>query len=192
MPERLQIRTPRLELIAATRELIRAEMSDQVLFSKLLEAKVPGMEEGEPWPPENVRDVIGLFSAYLERDPELAGWLNWYWVHADQATGDRTLIGNGGFTSRPVGGTVAIGYSVLRQYQGRGFATEAVAALVQWAFSHQDVSWIIAEVADDNRRSASVLEKNGFVKTGSGTDERTSRYELRRPQAGPEQVIFIG
>ncbi|WP_424356740.1 GNAT family N-acetyltransferase [Methanocella sp. MCL-LM] len=176
----LRIRTPRLELIATTVELIRAEMADRDRFSKLLHARVPGEEEDEAWPPENVRDVVGLFSAYLERDPDMAGWLNWYWVYVDQNTGQRTLVGNGGFTSRPVNGTVAIGYSVLRQYQGKGYATEAVVALVQWAFGHKEVDRIIAEVANDNARSVRVLEKNGFVYAGEGSEDGTSRYELSR------------
>ncbi|CAJ37953.1 putative acetyltransferase (GNAT family) [Methanocella arvoryzae MRE50] len=175
-----RIRTSRLELIAATVELIRAEMADRDRFSKLLQARVPGEEEDEAWPPENIRDVIGLFSAYLEREPDMAGWLNWYWVLVDDRTDRRILIGNGGFTSRPVNGTVAIGYSVLRQYQGRGYATEAVAALVQWAFEHTEVDRIIAEVVNDNVRSVRVLEKNSFHLVGKGSEEGTSRYELNR------------
>ena len=171
-----RIRTPRLELIAATVELVRAEVADAGKFSRLLEARVPGEEEGEPWPPVSARDVIGLFLAYLERDPGMAGWLNWYWVLVDEKTGERTLIGNGGFTSRPVDHVVAVGYSVLRQYQGKGYATEAVEALVGWALSHDEVDCVIADVEKGNRRSARVLEKAGFRLAGEGSEEGTMRY----------------
>lgn len=180
----LTIRTPRLELIAATVELIRAELTDRSRFSEMLHAMVPGEEEeGEAWPPENVRDVVGLFAAYLERDPALAGWLNWYWVLVDESTGERTLVGNGGFTSRPVNGTVAIGYSVLQQYQGRGYATEAVEVLARWALSHEEVSRVIAEVVKDNRRSIRVLEKTGFNCAGAGSEEDTLLFEREKQRA---------
>jgi len=184
MAEQLFIRTCRLELIAVTVELIRAEMSDIQRFSTRLKAHIPQEEEGEAWPPENIRDVMGMFSAYLERDPGLAGWLNWYWVLIDEKTGERTLIGNGGFTSRPVNGTVATGYSVLRQYQSHGYATEAEIALVKWAFSHAEVDRVIAEAASDNSRSVRVLEKVGFSYVGKGSEEGHVLYELKRSRTG--------
>jgi RimJ/RimL family protein N-acetyltransferase len=75
---------------------------------------------------------------------------------------------------------VAIGYSVLRQYQGLGYASEAVEALVRWAFSHGDVDRVIAEVANDNQRSIRVLEKTGFHPAGKGSEEGTLLYALSK------------
>lgn len=180
MSEKLTICTRRLELIAATTELISAEIADRNRFSELLDARIPGEGGDEAWPPESARDVVDLFAAQLKRDPDLAGWLNWYWVFIDEKSGERTLIGNGGFTSRPVRGTVAIGYSVLRQYQGKGYATEAVRALVEWAFSHPEVHTVIAEVDTGNARSIRVLEKGGFHRAGPGSEEGTWRWERKR------------
>ncbi|OPY26286.1 MAG: ribosomal-protein-S5-alanine N-acetyltransferase [Methanocella sp. PtaU1.Bin125] len=169
----LKIRTERLELIAETAELGKAEVSGRASLAEALDADVP-----EDWPPENVRDVVELFATKLHREPELAGWLNWYWLHVEPATGRRTLIGSGGFTSPPVDGVVAIGYSVLPRHQRKGYATEAVHALTAWAFSHQEVKRIIAETLPDNAPSIRVLARNGFRRVPGASEPGHARFAL--------------
>jgi [ribosomal protein S5]-alanine N-acetyltransferase len=171
----LRIRTERLELIAETAELGKAEVLGCGPLAEALCADVP-----ENWPPENVRDVVEFFAAKLQREPELAGWLNWYWVLAEPATGRRTLIGGGGFTSRPVDGVVAIGYSVLPQYQRKGYTTEAVQGLTAWAFSHPEVRKIIAETLPDNEPSIRVLMRTVFRHVPGATEPEHIRFELER------------
>ena len=171
----LRIRTKRLELIAETAELGKAEVSGGSPLAVALCADVP-----ENWPPENARDVVELFAAKLHSDPELAGWMNWYWILAEPATGRRTLIGGGGFTSPPVDGVVAIGYSVLPQYQRKGYTTEAVQGLTAWAFSHPEVLKIIAETMPDNEPSIRVLKRVGFRQVPGATEPEHIRFELER------------
>ncbi|MER3514457.1 MAG: hypothetical protein C4310_08775 [Chloroflexota bacterium] len=55
------------------------------------------------------------------------------------------LVGSGGFKGPPHAGAVEIGYSVLPQYQGKGYATEMVAGLVRRALKHAEVDRIVAE-----------------------------------------------
>lgn len=172
----LKIRTIRLELVAETDVLGTAEVAGSSRLAEALCADVP-----QNWPPENVRDVVELFATKLQRDPELAGWMNWYWILVEPATGRRTLIGSGGFTSRPIDGVVAIGYSLLPQYQRKGFATEAVQALATWAFSHPEVRKIIAETLPDNEPSIQVLKRAGFGKVPGATEPGHVRFELCRP-----------
>ena len=59
-----------------------AEVAGRSRLAEALRADVP-----ENWPPENVRDVVDFFAGKLQREPELAGWLNWYWVLAEPAIG---------------------------------------------------------------------------------------------------------
>jgi RimJ/RimL family protein N-acetyltransferase len=49
---------------------------------------------------------------------------------------------------------------------GQGFATEAAAALLQWAFDRLDLNRVQAETDTRNTASARVLEKLGFVREG--------------------------
>ena len=153
---------------------MQAELEQQEAFSRLLGAQIP-----ENWPPELLVDALVLFFAQLKKDPELAGWLSWYLVLRGNGK-EPVLVGSGGFKGPPQpDGTVELGYSVLPQYRGRGYATEAVAALLLWAFSHNDeVARVIAETALENRSSIRVLKNLGFACIGQGSQARTMCFEL--------------
>ena len=69
------------------------------------------------------------------------------------------------------GSAPEIGYGILEEYQGRGYATEAVEAAVAWAFEQPGVTAVEAEAAPDNRASLRVLEKCGFLPNGTIGEE---------------------
>ncbi len=61
---------------------------------------------------------------------------------------------------------INLGYLVARPYWRRGFMSEALSAIVQWAFAQPDVFrvWAVCDV--DNEASARLLERNGFRQEG--------------------------
>ena len=59
--------------------------------------------------------------------------------------------------------------------------TEAVQAMIRWAFAQQDVDFVEAEADPDNRASQRILEKCGFVPNGK-TGEEGPRFVVERPQ----------
>lgn len=59
-----------------------------------------------------------------------------------------------------------IGYTIARSHWGRGFATEAVVALVRYAFGAFPFHRITASADPRNSASCRVLEKAGFTKEG--------------------------
>jgi ribosomal-protein-alanine N-acetyltransferase len=59
-----------------------------------------------------------------------------------------------------------LGYSIGEPWNGRGFATEAVAVAVRFAFEELDLHRIQAAVMPRNAASIRVLEKNGFREEG--------------------------
>jgi RimJ/RimL family protein N-acetyltransferase len=63
--------------------------------------------------------------------------------------------------------SAALGYCLTDAAWGHGYATEAVAALLQWAFDTLDLNRVQAETDTRNVASARVLEKNGFVREGT-------------------------
>ena len=80
---------------------------------------------------------------------------------------DGRLIGNCGIRRKPDNEWEAdIGYELSPRYWGRGYATEAARAMVDFGFRHLGLrrisSWCIA----DNVASARVLERLGFVQEG--------------------------
>ena len=92
---------------------------------------------------------------------------------------DGTHIGELCFKGLDSNGVVEIGYGIVEKYQERGYATEAVKALSQWAFQEPKVTAIEAEIDDKNIASKKVLEKCGFVFAGKNGKEGP-RYKLTR------------
>ncbi len=170
------IKTKRLIIRHWTIDLVRAEIEDRERFSALLKADVP-----ENWPPEILADALPWFLQQLETTQDALGWFGWYVLHTNETSPPPTLIGSIGFKGPPrVDNTVEIGYSLLPQFHGQGFATEMINLIVHWAFSHAEVSRIIAETTPDNIPSLRVLEKIGFTTIGKGTEPTGLLLELRR------------
>jgi [ribosomal protein S5]-alanine N-acetyltransferase len=173
------IRTERLELIPATRQILESDTGDRTGLARLLNAAIPGA-----WPPPLMDENV--IREFIRMSSDTAGpvFAAWYWVLDDPAPGSRVLIGNGGVLGAESGpDTVVLGYSVLDAYQDRGYATEAVRALVPEIFTLPGVRRIIATTYPDLGASIRVLEKNGFIKTdrapaGTGAEEGTVCYVL--------------
>lgn len=175
MADAFVLETPRLRLLAADGRMARAEVDDHRALGALLNARIP-----PDWPPAMVADVLEYFARQLDEDPACRGWLTWFWIWRDGGGEGAVLIGSGGFHSRPTEeGAVEIGYSVLPAFQARGFAGEAVAALLGWAFSHPYVTRLTAETMPELRPSIRVLERAGFRLMGTRYD-RALLYELPR------------
>jgi RimJ/RimL family protein N-acetyltransferase len=174
------IKTERLELIPGTSEIFRARADDRDALARFLGgARVP-----ETWPPELYdQDAHDWTANYLAEHPEAVGWGVWYLVLRAEASaeGVRTAVGICGFKGQPLAdGTCEIGYGVLAQFRRAGYASEAVRALISRAFSHTEVTRVIAETYPELAPSIRVMEKNGLRFAGDGSEERVIRYELTR------------
>jgi [ribosomal protein S5]-alanine N-acetyltransferase len=122
-----------------------------------------------------IEDFIGRIQA---RERKL--W-SFYWILLQKNPEQPVLIGSGGFLAHK-DGTLEIGYSLLPGYYGKGYATEAVQSMVQWASSslkrESIIASIIAYTYPHLKASISVLEKNGFLLKGKGPEEGTITYEF--------------
>ena len=63
--------------------------------------------------------------------------------------------------------SASLGYCLREQAWGRGYATEAAAAVLGWGFATLDLNRVQAETDTRNIGSARVLEKVGFVREGT-------------------------
>lgn len=66
--------------------------------------------------------------------------------------------------------TARVGYYVLPEHQGNGYASEAARLLVEYAFDELNTHRVEATVQGDNPASKRVLEKLGFVHEGTKRD----------------------
>ena len=90
-----------------------------------------------------------------------------------------TRIGDLCFKGLDSSGVVEIGYGILEEYQGQGYATEAVKVVTAWAFQNSKVVAIEAETDAKNTVSQRVLEKCGFIANGKWGNEGP-RFVLTR------------
>ena len=102
----------------------------------------------------------------------------WYAMWMIEKT-DGTHIGDLCFKGIEAGRNPEIGYGILEEYRGQGFATEAVKLALLWAFRHSDVNAVEAETDPENAASGKVLMKNGFRPTGE-IGEEGPRYIVNR------------
>ena len=173
----LLIKTSRLDLVAATLEHVEAEFQSRAALGSLLGADVP-----PDWPPgEHDRAAQEFFRGRLAAlGPSIVGWLTWYAVTRTPAGARGTLVAGAGFLGPPASGSVEIGYSVVPAARGRGYATEAVSALVAFAFEHAEVDEVVAHTSDDNPASSRVLLRCGFQRFGPGTEPGSVEYRRGR------------
>lgn len=85
------------------------------------------------------------------------------WAVEEKETGK--FIGFMGFyRTQPENHRTEIGYMVLPEFEGKGYVTEAINTMLEYAFTVQNFHSIDAVIDPENIGSARVLEKNGFVK----------------------------
>lgn len=83
------------------------------------------------------------------------------WAITDRETG--AFLGQCGLNQIPDLGETEIDYALARQSWGRGLATEAAGAVVNYAFSTAQLARLIGFVIPENTASRRVLERLGFT-----------------------------
>lgn len=183
-----RLRTARLDLVTATPQHVLVALED---FAKgttklggLLAAEIPAS-----WPPRELdehahRHILDA----LHRGPAQLGWWMRYVVLHHGPDARPLLVGTVGLKGLPQDGKVEIGYSIVDDQQRRGFATEATAALVDWAFEHDDVDEVFAQTLPELEPSIGVLRKLAFT-PAEPREEGTLCFTKSRAQwlaEGPE------
>lgn len=176
MPGRL--RSARLCLVPGTAGLVRLERTDPRAFADAL-----GVSEPSTWPPPLLdEEALASFEEELRKGADQEGWWCWYVLARDDGA-EETLVGGIGFRGPPdAGGMTEVGYSMLPDFHGRGYATEALRTLLAWAFRNGSTRRIIAETYPTLYASIRVLEKTGFRRAGAGMEKGTIRFEITREE----------
>ncbi len=131
--------------------------------------------------PDDVRAAIEEMAARVPGDP--GGWVQ---LSVEERETGR-LIGDVGVSpadQHP--GVIKIGYTIAPEFQGAGYATEAVRALIDYAFDVLEVDVVRAYASAENASSIRVAEKSGLVLmerfegVEDGVRWQGVRYELSR------------
>ncbi len=150
----IEIQTERLRLIALTLEQLRRCLNDLPQLER---------ELGLPVSHEIFEDVvlraIGMKIDQMEQSESASHPWYTYWLIVVSGG-----VGLAGFKGVPdEQGIVEIGYGITPDYRRKGYMTETVRALIDWAFEHPDCLAVIAPgTLKSNPASNRVLEKVGM------------------------------
>ena len=137
--------------------------SDVEAAEKLIGACLPAA-----WPDGHARQVIHRRLAQLDEDPAAAPWLLRLMVR----TRDRVAVGYINFHGPPDdAGRVELGYTVFEEHRRRGYATEAVQAMIGWAGVEHGVRRFLLSISPSNQPSLAIAARLGFERVGSQIDE---------------------
>ena len=106
-------------------------------------------------PAEAARFVAGM----IQTRPGTPG--EWYQV-AIELKADGDMIGDCAFCVSADGRQAEIGYTLARRYQGQGYASEALARLLETLFFDLNLHRVHANLDPQNIPSARLLERLGF------------------------------
>jgi [ribosomal protein S5]-alanine N-acetyltransferase len=164
------ISSGRLELILLSPQTIDALVGGRRGDAEReLDASIP-----EGWPDEHDTRFLRYRMRQLAEDPSARPWLVRALVRRAPL---REMIGSAGFHGPPgINGkkdpaAVELGYTIFEPHRGRGYATEAAQALMDWAVAEKGIRRFIASVAPTNAPSLAIVKKLGFVETGEQWDE---------------------
>jgi ribosomal-protein-alanine N-acetyltransferase len=167
--------TRRLRLLPCDAVVARAAVEEPDRLPELL-----GMPVDPDWPSEDILEVLPAYADALELDRGLQRW--GFFLLVEQP--DFRVVGDAGFKGPPdERGVVEIGYGVVPSSEGRGYATEAVEALIAWARAQPAAREVVACCYASNVASRRVLEKCGFRQVA--TDGRVLDWSLPLRRAQP-------
>ncbi|NUT46391.1 MAG: GNAT family N-acetyltransferase [Saccharothrix sp.] len=104
------------------------------------------------------------------------GWLNW----VVRRTGDDVAVGTvqATTTSAATGLAADVAWVIGVPFQGRGYATEAAAAVVRWLVE-RGVRDVHAHIAPEHPASEAVARRIGMRATGEFRDDGEQRWRWR-------------
>jgi ribosomal-protein-alanine N-acetyltransferase len=160
-------------------EFLEASLAgDRAGMEALLGARVP-----DDWPEQRHTQ---FFLTRLRDQPSWAPWI----ARALVLRGERRMLGHAGFHSAPapkyldeyLPGGIELGYTVFARDRRRGYAREAVLALMEFARrEHAALTGFVASISPTNEPSLALVRGLGFSKIADYDD----------PEDGLEHVFAL-
>jgi RimJ/RimL family protein N-acetyltransferase len=172
------ISSPRLDLIALSPDFLTASIrGDLETASHSIGLDIPMEWLEAKW-------LMEMRLEKMRENPVLEAWL----LRAVGLRETKSMIGFIGFHTLPgadylnsyAPGSVEFGYTIFPNYRGKGYASEAAKALMDWATREYGVTRFVVSISPVNGPSLRIAEKFGFRKVGSFTD----------PEDGVEDVFL--
>ena len=158
------VRTARLELRPLNAESVDALLAGD--GERL--GRLTGARFRTPVPPPYMAEALPVVHERLRTRPEETPWWNWLAVERDSGEAVGSVAFGGPVNPE---GAVLVGYAIYAEYEGRGYATEAVKAMVAWAFGQPGVREVRALAPVWNTPALRVAENVGMRPVASEEDD---------------------
>lgn len=145
----------------------------------------PAMYQYSGWNPYATEETALETVQNFIRDYEKNDFYGWAIEYQDQMIG--TI---GAYDHDPEQDSIEIGISIARDAWGKGFASEAIRAVLQYLTEQEGIRTVTAWCASDNIGSAKALRKAGMIQTsekknglevsGQTYDQLLFRYEKEK------------
>lgn len=152
--------------IKTERLILRVILPDEIEWLLAGDAHRLQLANGFRYPPDDPNRGIdlGWHLRALRTDPKQLPWR----IRLIIERSSNIVIGSINLKGAPdAEGDVEIGWGLNEEYRGQGYATEAAAAVMQWAFQQPGVRSVSATIPDDNDASQCVARRLGFTRTAS-------------------------
>ncbi len=174
---------PSFETILTERLRLRRSVPDDAEAISAYRSD-PAVHRYQGWDrldPDGIRAEIERMAVRLPGEPD--GWVQL----SVEERGSGQLVGDVGLSpAEDEPAVIKLGYTMAPAYQGRGYATEAIAALIDYAFAQLDAEVARIYASEANTPSIRVAEKVGMhlveriEREYEGEMWHGVRYERRR------------
>lgn len=169
------LETTRLKLVPLTHEHMLLYKNNPKGLAESLNIRYLE-RNNDPSVAPDLEEAIGFWiESTLKHRDHYEWFTNWEIILKDE----NIAVGGIGFSGLPdEAGKSMTGYGLDMRYYGRGIATEALKAMIDWAFQNNNLKMIIADTPLQHKASQRVLIKNGFVE--NSRDEKLAHWSLNR------------
>lgn len=172
------VRTDRLNIVPFELPAVEAIVAgDAEGLERLTGALFPRPATAPPY----MTEALPVVRERLKAHPEETVWWNWLIVERET----RRAVGSVAFGGRPeVNGAVLIGYAMYPEFEGHGFATEAVRSMIDWAFHQPGVKVVRTLAPVWNTPALRVAENVGMQPVAADEDDDVGEvlvYEVSAP-----------
>jgi len=168
----IEIYTSRLQLVELKQNQLELCLSDFPAFEKMLM-----IELAHDFFTDIVQRAIRMKVQKMRaEDSSKHAWMTYWLIVIKEENVGAGMLGFKGYPNTE--GSTEIGYGIDPSHQSKGYMSEAVQALIEWAFSHPFCKTITATEVY-NPASKRLLEKLGAIQTED--NENFTSWEIRKP-----------
>ncbi|MDQ3863269.1 MAG: GNAT family N-acetyltransferase [Actinomycetota bacterium] len=146
--------------------LILRRFKDSDITPFLAYRNDPEVARYQAWESCTEREAIAMIEELEARQPGTPG--EWFQFAIElKKTG--TLIGDCALKAEEDGRQAEVGFTLSREYQGKGYAQEAVSCLLDYVFGELGLHRVVAITDQENEPSFTLLERLGMRREGCFT-----------------------